>query len=274
MERELKDSIAFLAQQNQFLLARLERVERELELKKDALGFVANQSRYAINRLETIDKPTHIELPRKLFAKVNEIGTLASDLINRPVPKPGENGRDGVDSPIKRICGDFVKGKKYKKGDMVFTSGSSFVALKDNEGEDPFFSDQKKLIGDTTKIWQIVAAGGRNGITVSRPSDEGGSITIRQNGIVKQATAINLDFKGITVDGVGVDSAEINLDPIEQTITYDAQDRMVSLSDARGTMTYNWNAQGYLERIDGTGLYKTKTFTYDGDNNLVSVTIS
>ncbi len=84
-------------------------------------------------------------------------------VIEGPPGPPGKDGRDGLDGPAGRPGAD-AKGIRwagawrdtltYEEGDVVFYSGSSFVAL---------VSSVKKLPTLNPTIWQILAAGGSNG---------------------------------------------------------------------------------------------------------------
>lgn len=61
---------------------------------------------------------------------------------------------------------------------------------------------------------------------------------------------------------------------LSKTFTYDLAGRLSVITDLAGTKTLQYSLDGKLSQIIGTGSYPTKTFTYDIDDYLVSITIS
>jgi len=65
----------------------------------------------------------------------------------------------------------------------------------------------------------------------------------------------------------------ISFNQTSKTFSYDANGKLLSITDGLGTRTFQYNSSGYLEKIEGTGYYKTKVFSYDSNGNLTNITI-
>ena len=48
--------------------------------------------------------------------------------------------------------------------------------------------------------------------------------------------------------------------------TYDVDGRLETITTYRGTKTFTYDVDGKLTAIAGTGAYRSKTFTYSGDD--------
>ena len=77
------------------------------------------------------------------------------------------------------------------------------------------------------------------------------------------------DFTGIVTAPVFVGEFVGNLD---KTLEYQSG-TLSTITTAQGTKTLFYDGAGILTSIVGTGVYVSKTFTYDGNGNLISVNI-
>jgi len=68
-------------------------------------------------------------------------------------------------------------------------------------------------------------------------------------------------------------NAIVNPVPISKGLTYDGSDRLSVVTDARGTKTFGYDGSSKLISITGTGEYVSKTFTYNGFDQLTNVTV-
>ena len=59
---------------------------------------------------------------------------------------------------------------------------------------------------------------------------------------------------------------------LDKTLEYQAGS-LSTITTAEGTKTFYYNNAGFLTSIVGTGIYPSKTFTYDGNDNLISVNV-
>lgn len=60
---------------------------------------------------------------------------------------------------------------------------------------------------------------------------------------------------------------------VSKTLTYNIDGTLDVVTDARGTKTMAYNGDGTLASLTGTGVYKSKAFTYVG-GILTEVTVS
>lgn len=59
---------------------------------------------------------------------------------------------------------------------------------------------------------------------------------------------------------------------LDKTLEYQAGS-LSTITTAEGTKTFYYNNAGFLTSIVGTGIYPSKTFTYDGNDNLINVNV-
>lgn len=154
--------------------------------------------------------PLHV-FDERIDARMPEIAGLASSLIGKP--EPGKPGKDGVDAVIKRHRGDWSRDVEYLQGDMVFTSGSSYLALKKNINQDPW---------NTQGIWQIIASGGRNTLFGSDSSGGGGGSGTAQS-----------DYEAFTPSTSGDSTFTIGAEVVSHVV-------LVTASAGAGSYTRNF----------------------------------
>lgn len=82
------------------------------------------------------------------------------------------------------------------------------------------------------------------------------------------ASPLSGDLGGTTTDGYVK-----TVRGVSGTFSYDGQNRLVFMSTALGTKTFDYNPDGTLGSITGTGNYRSKQFTYSG-GLLVDVVVS
>ena len=61
--------------------------------------------------------------------------------------------------------------------------------------------------------------------------------------------------------------------PLSKTLTYDISDRLSTVTDDIGTKTFAYDIDSKLISITGSGNHVSKTFTYNGTDQLVAVTV-
>jgi prefoldin subunit 5 len=105
---------------------------------------------------------------------------------------------------------------------------------------------------------------------------------IGDTNIVGILSATNLVVDSITVENGG----DINVsgtitattfigdfvDNVDKTLEYQTGS-LSTITTAEGTKTFYYNNAGFLTSIVGTGIYPSKTFTYDGNDNLINVNV-
>lgn len=61
---------------------------------------------------------------------------------------------------------------------------------------------------------------------------------------------------------------------LSKVFSYDGSNRLYTITDSSGTKTLNYNINGKLSQIIGTGSYSTKSFSYDVDGRLIGISVS
>lgn len=123
-------------------------------------------------------------------------GERGDDGAVGPRGPAGEDGEDG--SIAKAWRGDWDKGDKYAKGDLVHWRGSSWIADEDTNGEP----------GGLNGAWSIFAAKGRDGVVVGGGGGTGsGGAVDSVNGQTGAVTVTAADVGGDDLSGVDSPSA-------------------------------------------------------------------
>lgn len=58
------------------------------------------------------------------------------------------------------------------------------------------------------------------------------------------------------------------------TRTYNPDGSIATVTNVNGTRTFHYNVDGSIDHIIGTGIYPNEAYSYDGNGNLIGITVS
>jgi hypothetical protein len=89
----------------------------------------------------------------------------------------------------------------------------------------------------------------------------------------KDENGVEYRFIGDTeVASISAGLETITLNGLDTTLNYSGN-TLSSLSNSKGTKTFNYDINGNLVSISGTGEYTSKSFTYDINGNLIGIDV-
>jgi len=142
-------------------------------------------------------------------------------------------------------------------------TGSPSIQVTNITGVDATFTGNVSIAGtltyeDVTNVDAVGLITARSGIEIGFP---GTATTLSADG--------NATFSGV-VTATAFTGEFVST--IDKTLEYQSG-TLSTITTAQGTKTFYYDGAGILTSIVGTGVYPSKTFTYDGNDNLISVNV-
>jgi hypothetical protein len=143
-------------------------------------------------------------------------------------------------------------------------TGSPSIVVTNITAADATFTGNVSIAGtltyeDVTNIDAIGLITARSGIEIGFP---GTATTLSADG--------NATFSGVVTATAFTGEFVTTLD---KTLQYYPSGSLSTVTSDVGTKTFYYDNVGVLTAIVGTGVYVSKTFTYDGDGNLIFVDV-
>jgi YD repeat-containing protein len=187
-----------------------------------------------LNSKQEVDAEKINTINTKVERDIERVNTLISDIFNV---------LEGKDEAILKLLGSNLKILENKISSIkipTIVSDSSNVTISKRENEIGIAVDIPEITKEIIKT-EVVRSGGISKATVQKMIDES---------VSPSPTPVELDA----------------------VLTYDAQGNLETYTTSGGTKTFEYDSDGNLINIVGTGIYPSKHFTYV-DGNLTQVDV-
>lgn len=238
----------------------------EKRISKLSKQFSENQQVLS-EKFESSPKPKYYD---------SDIKTLSERIsqLNRNVKKLKENHKEPIDwsFDIEKIYNEIEKLKEQP------------VITEEKEQKDPLVPLEQNFVTfeDLAKHYrtfinrvqqQLSTLGGGGEVNLRYLDDIDRSSIGDGKALTYDAASGKFVF--ITIPGLsGISTSSLKIEEVDKTLDYyPISGSLSTVTDENGTKTFYYNNVGLLTGLTGTGIYKSKEFVYDGNDNLIFVNV-